>query len=411
MKRIWLVNQHAMPPELEPRFRTIKFAHYLRKKGYDVTIFASSFMHNTDINLIEDDSPYIEKYYDDLHFIHIHTCNYQTNGIKRFMSLLQFSVRLLKYYKRFEKPDIILQTATVPWGNIISRAAKRLKAKYIVEVHDLWPESFVAFGLIKKNNPLVKLAYQSEKRFYTKADKVIFAMEGGKQYIKDKKWDTDNGGTIDLKKIYYLNNGVDLEDFNSYKDLYKIEDNDLTEKDLFKVIYLGSIRHVNNLKKLIDAALLLQDYSDIKFLIYGNGGQREDLENFCKINNAVNIIFKQKWVDPKYVPYILINSSLNILNYMPNDIDKYGTCSSKFFQYLAAGKPICSNVDMADYCLINRHRLGVAKSFNTSEEYASAIMSIYNIKREDYDDMCKRAKELAIKFDYQKLTDDLISLF
>ena len=39
-KRIWLVNQYAMPPRLESRLRTIKFAHYLQKAGYEVTIFA-----------------------------------------------------------------------------------------------------------------------------------------------------------------------------------------------------------------------------------------------------------------------------------------------------------------------------------------------------------------------------------
>ena len=62
-KRIWLINQYAMPPELESRLRTIKFAHYLGAMGYDVTVFASSIMHNMGINLIENGEPYIEKRY------------------------------------------------------------------------------------------------------------------------------------------------------------------------------------------------------------------------------------------------------------------------------------------------------------------------------------------------------------
>jgi hypothetical protein len=52
MKRVWLINQYAMPPELESRLRTIKFAQYLTQKGYDVTVFASSVMHNMDIDLM-----------------------------------------------------------------------------------------------------------------------------------------------------------------------------------------------------------------------------------------------------------------------------------------------------------------------------------------------------------------------
>ena len=411
MKKVWLVNQYAMPPELESRLRTIKFAHYLQQKGYDVTIFASSYMHNTSINLIENNAPYIEKYYDDLHFVHIRTVGYKNNGIKRLYNLIEFPFKLLKYYKRFEKPDIVVQVATVPWGNIISRIAKKTKAKYIVEVLDLWPESFVAFGLINKHNPFLKFAYWAERRLYTKADKVVFSMEGGKQYIEDKKWDTKNGGTIDTNKVYHINNGVDLKDFNSYKDKFKIEDDDLTDKNSYKVIYLGSIRHVNNVKLLIDAALLLKDQKDIKFLIYGDGNKREELENYCKKNNATNIIFKQKWVEPKYVPYILSNSYLNILNYMFNDVERYGGSQSKFFQYLAAGKPICSNVDMANYCLITRYGLGISKSFETPEEYAAAIMSIRNMNVDDYNNMCSRALSLAPEYDYEKLTEDLIRIF
>ena len=65
-KRIWLVNQYAMPPHLESRLRTIKFAQYLTSAGYDVTIFASSIMHNMDINLIEDGRLFIERQYGDL---------------------------------------------------------------------------------------------------------------------------------------------------------------------------------------------------------------------------------------------------------------------------------------------------------------------------------------------------------
>jgi len=117
MKRIWLVNQHVNP--WDASFRTIKFAHHLSQKGYDVTIFTSSFIHNTDINLIKDNSPYIEKLYGDLHFVHLRTSNYKNNGFKRFLGFIQFPLRLLIHYKRFEKPDIILHKATVPWGNII----------------------------------------------------------------------------------------------------------------------------------------------------------------------------------------------------------------------------------------------------------------------------------------------------
>ena len=406
---IWLVNFNAMPPELESRLRTIKFAEYLQKAGYRVKIFASSVMHNMDIDLITDGSRYLERNYNGLDFVHIKTIKYKDRGWRRIYSLIEFHLKLCRISRNFEKPNIIIGGCANPFGNFFVYCAKRLNAQYIVEVQDLWPESFVKFGLVSKWNPFLKLAYHTEKWLYKNADKVIFSMEGGSDYIRKKKWDTDNGGPINMQNIYYINNGVDLSDFDHFRKNYALNDVDLNDDNKFKIIYLGSIRLVNNLKKLCDAAALLTDHKNIIFLIYGDGDEREYLENYCQQNNIVNVKFKAKWTDPKYIPYLLSKSSLNILNYMQNDIWQYGGSQSKLFQYLASGKPICSNLKMG-YCLINRYDLGIAREFTSDTEYAEAILSIANLNEQDYSEMCRRARRTSEEFDYEKLTDKLISI-
>lgn len=86
IKNIWLVNKYAMPPKYESRLRTIKFAHYLQLSGYNVTILGCSIMHNMNLNLIEDDSLYIERQYDDLHFVHVRSLPYRGSaGIKTYI--------------------------------------------------------------------------------------------------------------------------------------------------------------------------------------------------------------------------------------------------------------------------------------------------------------------------------------
>ena len=94
-------------PRLESRLRTIKFAHYLQKAGYEVTIFASSIMHNMDIDLIEDDSLYIERQYGDLNFVHIKTAKYKGNGLKRVIGLIQFPRRFLKLLENFRLRTVL----------------------------------------------------------------------------------------------------------------------------------------------------------------------------------------------------------------------------------------------------------------------------------------------------------------
>ncbi|WP_320053573.1 glycosyltransferase family 4 protein [uncultured Acetobacteroides sp.] len=408
-RKIWLVNQYAMPPELESRLRTIKFAQYLMEAGYDVTIFGSSIMHNMNKNLIEDNKLYIEKKYGNINFIHINTTLYKKNGLNRILGLFQFPFRFIKIAKKFDKPDVIIQTATVPFGNILYFYTKKNKIKYIVEVLDLWPQTFVDLKMFSKWNPIVLISYYLEKWLYKRADCLVFSMEGGKQYIKDKKWSIELGGKIDLSKVHYINNGVDLDDFNRYKNEFVIKDDELEDDSITKVVYLGSIRLANNLKRLIDAAALLKGYDNVKFLIYGDGDDRDFLIEYCVENDITNVSFKEKWIKPQYVPYVLTKASINVLNYMPGDFGKYGGSQSKLFQYLAAGKPICSNINMS-FDIINKYNVGISKEFKSDKEYADAILSLIKMDKVEYNYMCDRALIAANDFDYKCLTNKMKTL-
>ena len=406
-KTIWLINAYAMPPNREQRIQTLKRAQYLQKSGYNVYIIGGSYLHNTNINLIEDKSVFISAEYDGLKFIHIKTLSYYNNSFLRVYSLILFYLKLYKVSNFIEKPDVISLYAFVPFSNILYFLAKRLKAKLIIDVVDLWPESFVALGLVSKNNPLLWLAYLSEKWIYKKADAIIFSMEGGENYIIEKGWDKESGGPINLNNVKYINNGVDLDDFNKNKSLYTFKDDDLENETIFKVIYLGSIRLANGVELILDAAKNLMHIKEIKFLIYGNGPERTILEKRIQSEGISNIIFKQEWVDLKYVPYILSKSSLNLLNYTKNEIFRYGGSQSKSFQYMASGKPICSNIEMA-YCPIKKFNLGIAKNFKNDKEYSDAILEIYTLSKAKYNELCNNALIASKEYDYEHLTDKYI---
>ena len=212
---------------------------------------------------------------------------------------------------------------------------------------------------------------------------------------------------MDLQKVYYINNGVDLGDFNAWKDTYQLDDCDLIS-DYKKIIYLGSIRLVNNVMQLIKVAELLSSKKDIKILIYGDGDDREKLINYCKERNLSNIIFKDKWVDPKYVPFILSQSYVNVLNYS-DGFGKYGISSSKMFQYMASGRPIVCNIDIYD-CPISKYNIGIAKHFVSSEEYVKGIEFILSLPDMEYNAMCRRAHAAAMEFDYKVLTSKMIKV-
>ncbi len=409
MKKVWLINHYAMPPHLEPRIRTIKFAEYLTEKGYDVTVIGASSMHNMDINLISDNSPYIYENYNGIKFIHVKAMSYR-NMVTRVINLFQFSLGLIKHSKEFQKPDIILHTALVPFGNILYYMARKMNARYFVEVLDLWPESFVMTGLMSKKNPMMKLLYEFEKWLYAKANGVIFSMEGGGDYIRQMNWSKDLGGPIDVRKIHYINNGIDLREFQKNKEEFYWKDPDLDDTETFKVVYIGSIRLFNNIGLLLDAAEVLKENNRVKIIIYGDGDEREKLEKMTSDRNLYNVIFKEKFVKKEYLPSILSRSNLNVLNYQQNDIWKYGGSQSKLFLYLASAKPIVSNIK-PNYCIIDKYKCGISKHFESGQEYADAILKIYEMNEVDYKKMCTRALKGSHDFDYKKHVEKLIDIF
>ena len=191
------------------------------------------------------------------------------------------------------------------------------------------------FGLVSAKNPVMKYLFWRAKKNYVESDATVFSIEGRIEYMKDKKWDKEQGGPVDLSRMYYINNGVDLKDFDLWVNQYTINDDDL-KSDKKRIVYLGSVRLANNVGQFIKAAELLKDRSDAEFLIYGNGEDREPLMKYCQEHQLKNVKFKDKWIDPKYVPFVLSKSYLNILNYTKG-FGKYGISSSKMFQYMAAG--------------------------------------------------------------------------
>lgn len=399
-----------MPPHMEPRLQTIKLAQYMGEKGYDVKIFASSVIHNMDIDLIEDNSPYLEKSYGNVHFVHIKTIKYGKSRVKRIFSSLQFLHCVAKNANRFPKPDIIIHVPGFMLGYKIANLAKRLDAKYITQVLDLYPESIVELGVMARNNPIVKILRWYEKRTYIKADQHVFSQEGGRDYIIHQGWDKEHKGPIDLNTVHYINNGVDLKDFEYNKAHYTIEDADLKDMSFKKVMYLGSIRLANNVMQLIRAAEVIKDRDDIKFLIYGNGEDRPVIEQYCKEHGLKNVLMKDKWVEPKYVPYIVSQADVHVLNYMPGGFGHYGGSQSKSFQYMASGKPICCNIEMA-YCPIKKFDIGIARKFQTPQEYADAILQLVDLPKAEYEAMSARAKAAAKNYDYEYLTSKMIEIF
>jgi len=413
-KNIWIFHHYATPPNINGFTRPYNFGVNLMDNGYNVTVFAASYLHLANENLINDKSLYIINKDSEIPFVFINTPSYGNSYLKRIINMGVYYKRLFKVTKKYvenhQKPDLIIASSPHPLAMVAGiKIAKKFKIPCICEVRDLWPEVFFMEGIVKEESILGKLLLRREHWIYKEADAIIFLKEGDYTYIIDNKWDVDQGGDIDPGKCYYINNGVDIENFYRQMNNNILDDPDLNNDKMFNVVYTGAIRPMNNVGNILDAASLLKDYNDIQFLIYGDGNQLEDLKQRVINEKLINVKLKG-YVNKKYIPYILSRSSVNLLNYSQSKYNwSRGNSSNKLFEYMASGKPIISTVKMG-YCPLEKYKCGLSLEKDTPEELAKTILKIYNMPEETYIEMGQNGKVGARDFDYKVLTQKLISI-
>lgn len=400
-KRIWIVNYYTSAPDRVSNPRYIELARHFMDAGYDVITFNASYNDKLAKDLEKSGKWCYFKDYDGFKFGHVKTPHYVGNGLKRMWSILVFALKMWLYAKRLPRPDVVLHNLHTPFDYPVMWAARRTKAKYIAEAWDLWPEDFVTFGLVGENNPGMKVFYWLEHRLYRKADALVFTQEGALDYLRHHGWTDDKGGNVPVKKVHYINNGVNLDEFDSNVKKYPRNDKDLNDENLYKIIYMGSIRLVNNVKQLIEAAVLLKNNPKYRFLIYGDGSDREMLEQYVKEHHIENVVFKEKRIPLCEVANVVSHATVNIMNYQKK-FGLHGVSSGKMFQYMAAGKPICCNIKL-NYSEISRNNLGIDEELDTPQQYADAIQKLAEQPKEEYEAMCQRVRDCAEKFDYKIL--------
>lgn len=408
-KRIWIVNYYTGTPDNATNPRYLQFSHYFQQAGYDVITFNASYRPGAPVELIEGDGMFEEHKYGEHRFIHVRCPRYEGNGLKRMYSIWAFAWRLFRHCNEFEKPDVILHNIHTPFDYPIVWTAKKLKAKYIAEAWDLWPEDFVTFGLVSRKNPALRFFYWVEKKLYYHADQLVFTFLGAFDYLKRKGWTTDTGGKIDMSRVHYINSGVDLEQFDKDKIAYPRKDEDINNPDKIKVIYLGSINKANHVHTLIEAAKLLQNNPLYHFFIYGNGADREELEQKVIREGISNVTFKEKRIPLCEVAWVVNQATVNVMNY-EKGFGHMGVSSGKLWQYLAAGKPIVCNIDIAYDDVITDNNLGIAHDIETAQEFATSIQMLAEQPKKEYEAMCVRVREVAKRFDYKVLAAEEIKV-
>ncbi|MVM55616.1 glycosyltransferase [Gordonibacter sp. ResAG-26] len=372
-KVVWLVIQDNSLPEHGSHNRHYHFAKQLASLGFLPVVFSASKSRHSDKQLIEGKVPYLVDESHGFPFVYIRTPDYGGSMKKRLMTMVEFHARLHRHRKDFPKPAVVLGSSPYPLSPLLAiRLAKEFGGKSICEVRDLWPLSLEEYGIVEPGGFVASCMYRLEKYLYSRADEVVFTQEGAKSYIEGKGWSEAGGHPVRIDRVHYINNGIDLGEYDADKEAFVYEDRKLSDDEGFKVVYTGSIRRANDIGFILEVARELES-DGVSFFLFGDGEEKVPLERRCADEAIDNVHFMGR-VDKRYIPSILSQGMLLLMHSRAQyGLSNYGMSQNKLFDYLASGKPIISNLPNS-YSIINRYDCGFEGPFDTPQDCARQIL-------------------------------------
>jgi len=323
-KNIWIINHYAFPYGYGFHTRAHTIAKMLKNIGYEVTVFTSSFNH-LKVKEVEVENNCKEENHDGIKYVWVKTKEYQGNGLGRIKNIFEFSKNLNKIYKKFDnKPDVVWVSSPHPFSIYNGIKIKNyFKSKFIFEERDIWPLTLQILNNVSKYNPLVMVFRYLQLQGYKQSDMIVTPLDNLKEFVEKSGYKN--------KTIEYLPQPFvpfEIEKFDTG-----------LSKDMFIVGYVGSVGHSNSVMNLIKAANLLKTYTDIYFVMVGDGPQLDELKNFTKQNDIKNVNFMGK-LEKNKAMYIISQCSVLYKGNPDIELYNYGIGSVKLVEYLYSNKPI-----------------------------------------------------------------------
>ena len=311
--------------------------------------------------------------------------------LRRIFSFLLFSIKSLKVALSIDA-DIIYATSTPLTIAIPAIIYSKLKSKpMIFEVRDLWPEIPIAVGALK--SPFTRfLALYLEKLAYKNSKKIIALSDGMRSGIIKKGYPANK-----INVITNLSNTRAYEEIDKNKD-YGIRIHNYYPEPLDKlVIYTGAFGHVNDVNYLIKIAGALKNINNkIKFIIAGEGVEQQNIYLTSKelgvLNSSVFIIDP---LEKSKIPLLYSKASI-VSSLFINLVELWNNSANKFFDGLAAGKPIMINYSGWQRSLLEKYNAGFYVPFDDYLKGAEILNKIVN-NNELSKNMGHAAKKLANK--------------
>ncbi|MFA5386568.1 MAG: glycosyltransferase family 4 protein [Candidatus Paceibacterota bacterium] len=398
MKNIWFFNHYATKED-EPATRTYDFSRELTRRGYNITIFASSFSHyKLEEKYLKDGQGHKTEHCEGVKFIWIKTFPYKKNDWRRALNMLSYGWRVFWLSLKIkEKPDVIIGTSIHPFAALSGFFVSKVKkSRFFLEITDIWPEMLIDMGLIPRRSFRGLFLKVVSHYLYRKSETIIIFPPYVKEYLISLG--------VSKNKITWIPNGVN---FSRFKDVVPYSGK---KGDNFVFMYTGIHSPYADLGTVLKAASTLQrdGIENVKFIFVGDGTEKKNLIKLSKILDLNNVEFRDM-VPKKEIARVFTEADF-FISIIKDIVVKYGVSSNKLNDYLAAGRPIIFAVRSKNNP-VEEAGAGITISPQDAEVFSEAVKKMINLTEEKRIEMGQNGRKYAEKFlDIKLLTHKLEEL-
>ena len=334
------MHQYYLMPGQPGGTRFNEMARMWSERGHDVTVIAGTVDHASGAKPERYRGKWVTKERDGQ--VTVLRCNvpsvYGKSFLGRKLGFLVFTLSASTAALMGPRPDVVIATsppliAVIP-GWIAARVRLR-PCPWIFEMRDLWPESAVTTGVLRRDALLTRLLYKLESWAARSATRVNVLTPAFHDDIVAR-------GLKESERICFVPNGADIEMFEPGP-----RDNEMRREfgwgDRFVAMYAGAHGLANAVGQLLDAAEHLRERPDIFIACVGDGPERSRLEAEARARGLDNIRFYG--AQPKALMPAIVRASdlgLAVLQDNPTFRTVY---PNKVFDYMSCARPSLLAID------------------------------------------------------------------
>lgn len=319
MKKVLVLNQSALPRSEGGITR--QFDLFSRLSSWSTRIVAGNRNHYSQEVFTTDEKMF--------HLVSL-PAGSNGGGRQRITSWLLYCAEAIKLGIAAKQLDLVyastphLLTPVAGW--VIS---KLRRVPLIVEVRDLWPETFVSAGFITEGGLAHRGLAILERWVMRRAAHIVVVTEGWEDHFAALG--------VPSSKITVIPNGTEASDFvvsESKEELRRRWD-----IEGITAVFSGAHGAMNGIPSIVEAAAVLPD---VNFLFIGDGPAKKPAIQLAEELGLKNVQFRDP-ISKDALPTLLAACDIGLQTLAPFSVFTQGISPNKLFDYMAAGLPIVSN--------------------------------------------------------------------